>query len=383
VGFNQQLLQHEFMSVILQESQTLNVAGSFKQPIRNLISIIETMKNRFYLLALIVLSLFTISEAEYASAQASTTTLKIPEVLAKVNGVDIQSKYIEFRLNQILKNVKRPLTLREKTSVVKDLIEKEVVRELIHQQGEKSNIKIDSDLIQKELDALRKPYPSDEEFEKALKARNITLKDLKNSMSVDIHARQLLNEQIKGKVSISDDTVKNYYEDNKSKFQRPEAFRTRHILAALFPPDEIRKQSVSELQKNREYFHRIAKEKIDRIIKELKNGADFEELAKKESDDEASRENGGDLETIYKGVFDPAFDEAVSKLNPGETSEKIETRFGFHVVQLIEKHPSEVAPFEEMEKGIQKYLFMEEAKKLVAVYVEDLKKQATIENFFK
>ena len=286
-------------------------------------------------------------------------------------------------MNEILKNVKRPLTLREKSSVVKDLIEKEVVRELVHQQGKKNNLKIDSELIEKELESLRKPYPSEEEFNKALSARSITLEDLKNSMAVDINARQLLNEHIKGKIDISDADVKKYYEDNKPKFQRPESFRTRHILAALFTPEELRTQSISELQKNREYFFIKAERKIDDIIKELKEGADFEELAKQKSDDEGSKDNGGDLGFIYKGVFDSAYDEAVSKLSPGETSGKIETRFGFHVAQLIEKHPSELAPFDEMEKAIQKYLFTEEAKKLVTAYVNSLKKQAQIENFFQ
>ena len=85
---------------------------------------------------------------------------------------------------------------------------------------------------------------------------------------------------------------------------------------------------------------------------------------------------------MYKGVFDPAYDEAVSKLKPGETSGKVKTRFGFHVIQLIENHRAEQVPFDEMEKAIQKYLFMEEAKKLAPVYIEDLRKQAKIETFF-
>ena len=343
------------------------------------------MKNRFYLLVFVVFSLCTLTfpEVEKASAQSSTANLKIPDVVARVNGVDIQSKYIEFRLNKILKNVRRPLTMREKTSIVKDLIEKEVVRELVHQQGKEKNLEADSDLIEKEMKALREPYSSDEEFENALSARNITLQDLKNSMEVDIHARQLLNEQIKGKIDISDKDVKKYYEGNKQKFHRPESFRTRHILAALFPPDALRRQSISELQKNREYFARIAEEKIDDIIKELKEGADFEELAKKKSDDEYSRDNGGDLNFMYKGVFDPAYDEAVSKLKPGETSGKVTTRFGFHVIQLIEKHPPEQVPFDTMENSIQKFLFMEEAKKLAEVYIEGMRKQAKIETFFR
>ena len=312
--------------------------------------------------------------------------IEIPKLVARVNGVDIESKYIEFRLSQImklaLKKAKRPLTVKEKNSIVKDLIEKEVVRELVNQQAEKENLKIDHELIEKELKLLRAGYASEEEFNNALKSRNINLEEIKKSMQIDINARQLLNAEIKGKINISDNEVKKYYEDNKPRFQRPEAYHTRHILAAYFPPEALRNQTIEELKKNKEYFTRIAEEKIDKVIKELKKGANFVELAKNLSDDESSRENGGDLDFIYKGIFETSFDEAVEKLNPGETSEKIKTRFGFHVIQLIEKRPSEMAPFNEMKSEIQKYLFLEEAKKNVSSYIEKLKQTADIKTFF-
>jgi len=312
--------------------------------------------------------------------------IEIPKLVARVNGVDIESKYIEFRLSQImklaLKKAKRPLTVKEKNSIVKDLIEKEVVRELVNQQAEKENLKIDHELIEKELKLLRAGYASEEEFNNALKSRNINLEEIKKSMQIDINARQLLNAEIKRKINISDNEVKKYYEDNKPRFQRPEAYHTRHILAAYFPPEALRNQTIEELKKNKEYFTRIAEEKIDKVIKELKKGANFVELAKNLSDDESSRENGGDLDFIYKGIFETSFDEAVEKLNPGETSEKIKTRFGFHVIQLIEKRPSEMAPFNEMKSEIQKYLFLEEAKKNVSSYIEKLKQTADIKTFF-
>ena len=91
---------------------------------------------------------------------------------------------------------------------------------------------------------------------------------------------------------------------NKSKFQRPEAYLARHILAAYFPPEALRNQTIKELQKNKEFFARVAEEKIDKIIEKLKKGANFNELAKNQSDDESSRETGGDLDYIYKGIFD-------------------------------------------------------------------------------
>jgi parvulin-like peptidyl-prolyl isomerase len=343
------------------------------------------MKTRIIFPVLILSLAFSFIFLENTTAQTRPSpklNIEIPKLVARVNGVDIESKYIEFRLNQILRTVPRPLTVKEKTSVAKDLIEKEVVRELVNQQGKKENLKIDDKLIEKELESLRKSYSTEEEFNKALKARNITLEDIKKSMQIDINARQLLNAQIKGKINISDEEVKKYYDENKSKFVRPEAYHTRHILAAFFPPEALRSQTMKELQKNKEYFARIAEEKIDKVIAELKKGADFKEVAKNKSDDESSRENGGDLDFIYKGVFDASFDEAAGKLKPGEISEKIKTRFGFHVLQLIETKPSETAPFDEMKPGIQKHLFMEEAKKQVASYVEGLRKKAKIENFF-
>ncbi|MBC8283251.1 MAG: peptidylprolyl isomerase [Nitrospinae bacterium] len=349
---------------------------------------VDPMKIRFSFIYSVLIFGFISSSVlpDAVSAQTRPTPklkIEIPKLVARVNGVDIESKYIEFRLSQIARTVNRPLTVKEKTSIVKDLVEKEVVRELVNQQGKKENLKIDKELIEKELKALRANYASEEEFNNALQARNINIEDIKKSMQIDINARQLLNEQIKGEINISDKEVEKYYEENKSKFQRPEAYHTRHILAAYFPPEALRNQTLKELQKNKEYFARIAEEKIDKVIDELKKGTDFKELAKTQSDDESSRETGGDLDFIYRGVFDASFDEAAGKLNPGEISGKIKTRFGFHVIQLIEKKPAELATFDEMKPGIQKHLFLEEAKKQVETYVEKLKQTAKIETYFK
>jgi parvulin-like peptidyl-prolyl isomerase len=343
------------------------------------------MKTRIIFPALILSLVFSFIFLENITAQTPTVpklNIEIPELVARVNGVDIESKYVEFRLNQILRKAPRPLTVKEKTSIAKDLIEKEVVRELVSQQGKKENLEIDNKIIEKELESLRSSYSSKEDFTKALKARNITLEDIKKSMQIDINARQLLNAQIKGKINISDEEVRKYYDNNKRKFVRPEAYHTRHILAAFFPPEALRSQTIQELQKNKEYYARIAEKKIDKVIAELKKGTDFEEVAKNQSDDESSRENGGDLDFIYKGVFDTSFDEAAGKLKPGEISGKVKTRFGFHVLQLVKTKPSETAPFDEMKPGIQKHLFLEEAKKQVSSYVEELKKEAKIETFF-
>ena len=149
------------------------------------------MKTRIIYPVLILSLVFSFIYLESITAQTRPTpklNIEIPELVARVNGVDIESKYIKFRLNQILRTVPRPLTVKEKTSIAKDLIEKEVVRELVNQQGKKENLTIDSELIDKEMTSLSASYSSEEDFKKALEARNITLEDIKNSKKIIVSA---------------------------------------------------------------------------------------------------------------------------------------------------------------------------------------------------
>ena len=75
-------------------------------------------------------------------------------------------------------------------------------------------------------------------------------KEIKKAIQIDINKNHLLNADIKEKINPpSDEEVKKFYEDNKSKFQRPEAYHTRHILAAYFPPEAVRNQTIEELKK--------------------------------------------------------------------------------------------------------------------------------------
>ena len=121
-----------------------------------------------------------------------------------------------------------------------------------------------------------------------------------------------------------------------------------------------------------------AEKKINGIYKKIKPGADFGELAKKYSEDEGSAKNGGDLEYMYAGVFDPEFDKAVFALKVGEVSGVVKTSFGFHIIKLNETRPSEQAPFAEVKESIQKHLFMEKANIKVQEYIDGLRKKADI-----
>ena len=199
--------------------------------------------------------------------------------------------------------------------------------------------------MEKEFQGVIKPYGNKDEFQQALKARGLTEDELRNSIEVDLIAKKLIDDQVRGKIQITDKDVKSYYESNQKKFFRPEAYRAHHIFISIVPPEMIKTTPMNELKAKKEALDKEAKKKADSILAQLKSGGNFAELAKKYSHDSGSAQNGGDLDFIYKGVFDPAFDAAISKMKVGDISDVVKTPYGYHIIKLSDTKPGEQAPF--------------------------------------
>jgi peptidyl-prolyl cis-trans isomerase C len=321
--------------------------------------------------------------AEPQGSEDLTEGMNIPGVVAKINGVELRSDYIRFRVNVDLRRIGQNLDARQKAKLAETIIEKEIVRELMYQEGQTKNKKVSPEMVEKELQEFKKSYGSEEEFNKTLKARGLTEDELKKGIEVDLIAKNLLDDRVKGKVHITDTQVKKFYDDKKESFKRPESFRARHIFIAYVPYEVVKESSPEEIKEKAAEYRAAAKKKIDEAYKKVKAGGNFEELARQYSEDQGSADKGGDLDFMYKGVFDPMFDKAVAALKIGEISNIVETEFGYHIVQLMETKPSDYAPFEEVKESIQKHLFMAEAQKLVGRYIESLRKKADIIVYYR
>jgi peptidyl-prolyl cis-trans isomerase C len=321
--------------------------------------------------------------AEPLGGKDLTEGMNIPGVVAKVNGVELRSDYIRFRVNLDMRRIGQNLNPQQKAKLAGAIIEKEIVRELMYQEGQAKGSGVSSEIVEKEMQEFKKSYGSDEEFQKALKLRGITEGELKKGIEVDLIAKNLLDDRVKGKVHITDTQVKKFYENKKESFKRPESFRVRHIFVAYVPFDVVQNSSPEEMKEKADGYRAASKKKIDEVYGKIKAGGNFEELAKQYSEDAGSAVKGGDLDFMYKGVFDPMFDKAVAGLKVGETSGIVETEFGYHIIQLMETKPSEYAPFAEVKESIQKHLFMTEAQKLVARYIKVLRKKADIIVYYR
>jgi peptidyl-prolyl cis-trans isomerase D len=134
-------------------------------------------------------------------------------------------------------------------------------------------------------------------------------------------------------VQVSDQDLRRRYQENIDSYRTPERVHVRHIL--------IKTTGVAKNQQDK--LH----QKAEDILKQLKNGADFAALAKKDSDDPGSAQKGGDLGWIVKGQTVPEFEKAAFSLKPNELSGIITTEYGFHIIQVLEHQNARVESFEE------------------------------------
>ncbi len=147
-------------------------------------------------------------------------------------------------------------------------------------------------------------------------------------------------EQVPGGTpQVTDAELQQYYNQHQKDYQVADQVRVRHILIAV-PRGADAKTDAA------------AKAKAEGLLKQLRAGANFAELAKKNSDDPGSKVQGGELGFIQHGVTVPEFDKAAFALNPGQISDVIKTQFGYHIIQTEEKQTAHTKPFAEVKTQI-------------------------------
>ena len=301
-----------------------------------------------------------------------TTTLyaENKENAAVVNGSVITQDQFASEMGQVnqefLKQGKTPTDSQLK-EIKKTVLETLINRELLFQESQKTGIHITEEVIQDQLKSVKKRFPNQEEFEKALKQMKLTENDVKSQISRAMAIRELINKQIIQKIVIPDQESRIFYDTHPEAFKQPEQVRASHILAEVKPNAEKSEKSK-------------AMEKIKKVQKQLGEGDDFAELAKKYSDG-PSKTKGGDLGYFKRGQMVKPFEDTAFALEPNQVSDIVETDFGYHLIKVLDKRPERVLPYEDVKQRINTYLAKEKEKKEINVYIEGLKKNAEIQRF--
>jgi peptidyl-prolyl cis-trans isomerase D len=178
--------------------------------------------------------------------------------------------------------------------------------------------------------------PSEDELRKFFESRRGSYPTLE---ALGFQVVVLEQDKVESTISLTDAQLRAAYAGALDNFRSPEKIHVRHIL--------IKTQGKSDAEK------KTLRTKADDLLKQLKNGANFADLAKKNSDDTASAEKGGDLDWIVKGQIQfPEFESAIFALKPQEVSNVVTTEQGYEIAQLTERQASKLKPFEEVKDGL-------------------------------
>src|ERR1700723_2453433 len=142
-----------------------------------------------------------------------------------------------------------------------------------------------------------------------------------------------------GKPQISDADVLAYYNAHQDQYQVKEQVKVRHILIAVPAGSDAKTDAA-------------AKAKAEDILKQIKSGGSFADLASKNSDDPGSKTQGGELPMIPTSGLDPAYAKAAMALNPGQTSDVVKSQFGYHIIQTEQKDAAHTKPLAEVKAEI-------------------------------
>lgn len=238
-----------------------------------------------------------------------------------------------------------------------------VQREQFRKEAEDRGIEVTEADVDAELEQLVKDrFDGDrKKLDAAIEEQGFSLETFrKTALEASVLSDKLF-EAVTKDVEVTDADILLYYTQNQTQYSTPESRDVRHILIAEKKGDDV--------------DFAASKAEADRIYAALRNGADFAALAKAESDDPGSKDQGGKL-TIRRGETVPPFDKTAFALERGELSRPVKTTFGYHVIEaLTAVRPATTRKLEEVEDEIRQQLLQQRKNEAMTKWVEDLGKR--------
>jgi peptidyl-prolyl cis-trans isomerase SurA len=240
---------------------------------------------------------------------------------------------------------------------------------LIGQQAKELKLTVTNDEVDRALEEVKRQNKLDDStFAEALKQQGFTVESYKKSLKKQILELNVVNTAVRSRVQVSDDEVKTYYQQNARQLNGQSSSHLRQILIAV-PPDA----SDGEVERLRKKAAHIAEDA------RAGGGKNFGELAKKYSDDDLTKGEGGDLGEVGPGVLQDALDQAVAGMEANDVRGPIRTGRGWHVLQLVERKAAPMRPYDEVKEQIRKQLYDQQVEKASQAWIRELRKKAHVD----
>lgn len=201
-----------------------------------------------------------------------------------------------------------------------------------------------------------------------LKKEGITIQDYKENMEREIERSRLLNYEVKSKIVITEENVREYYQSHAKEYTEAEKVRLARVFLRVRNPDDG--QEIAQVRG-------LGRE----ILGGLKEGRDFLEIARIYSQGPAASE-GGNLGWVEVGQLEPELRKKIAKLSPGEYTDLHVVPSGFQIIKVLEEKKERVKPFQEVRDEIYSKLFREKAEKRYATWLRELREKSFIKVIF-
>lgn len=310
--------------------------------------------------------------------------------MATVNGKEILRSDVEkYYQASIGNNPQQPSPVQAdivRLNILRQMIEDEILQ----QRAAKLNLAATDEDVNAKLTEMKAPF-TQEEFDKQLKARHITIDDLKRDLRRSLTQEKLLDKEIESKINITDADIKNYYAAHKAEFNliEPE-YHLAEVVVTASPS-----QQAGNLQNNKASGDADAKKKIQTLHNRLDSGEDFGAVAMSFSEDPSTASNGGDMGFVAESALhsNPAAYDAISKLKPGDFTDVLPVYdgvgpghriVGYAIYKLIGREPAGQRELSDprVQQTIRQQLREGYAQLLKNAYFEMLHDQAKVRNYY-
>ena len=304
------------------------------------------------------------------SSFVSAADLKAVPPVVTVNGKAMEQAELEKQINRILNSVKGKIpddqTDKFKANIQGRIIDNFITRALIEEECDKLKIEVTKKELDDKLNEYMKRLPKEMDLDAALKQAGLERKELDNDIRFNTQFEKLIALKTKDLPTPTKPEIKKYFDTNSKKFNIPAQVHARHIL-------------IKTDSKDNETVKKENKDKISKLREKLLKDADFAELAKENSDCPSGKARGGDLGTFPRGRMVKAFEDAAFSQKVNEIGPVIETRFGFHIIQVTEIIEAKTKTLKESRDSIIKAINQKQKQQITRDLITKLKENAKID----
>lgn len=318
------------------------------------------------------------------AAACNPTSPAPPNVVARVNGVDITEEQLETEFARAIAGADTLPQENEqiqelKLQLLSDMINSEILLQLAADQ----DLTATDAEVDVQFNEFRSQY-TDERFRELLAEEGSTVEDVRDDMRQALTIEKLINKEITSRISVSQAEIEAFYSANVDSFNVPEGFHVLHIMVTPQPDLTITNSTGDDATTTEE-----AAEKAQRLLRQIRvEGQDFGVMARQFSEDPNTAMAGGDLgfqSMDSLAGYDPALGEAIAQMRVGETFPRVvPTQYGYHILKLVDQDPGGQKDLSDpqVEAQARQVIFSLRDQLLRSAFFETVRNQARIENFY-